>query len=120
MNKKTRKALKTDKVIDITITGKKSGKPHRIEIWFHNIDDRIYITGSPGTRDWYANIFVNPELIFHLKESAEVDLSAKAIPITKKQDRQTFFSKLVKINTYFGTDVVPLVAGSPLIEVIFI
>ncbi|MEZ4616433.1 MAG: hypothetical protein R2867_13150 [Caldilineaceae bacterium] len=41
-------ALITDQVIDITTIGRKSGEPRRIEIWFHNLDGRLYITGTPG------------------------------------------------------------------------
>ena len=41
-------ALVTDQVIDITTTGRRSGQPRRIEIWFHNLDGRLYITGTPG------------------------------------------------------------------------
>lgn len=40
-------ALITDQVIDITTIGRKSGQPRRIEIWFHNLDGRLYITGTP-------------------------------------------------------------------------
>ena len=41
-------ALDTDRVIDITTIGRKTGEPRRIEIWFHRIDGRYYITGTPG------------------------------------------------------------------------
>lgn len=57
---KIRRALQTDDTIDITTVGRKSGEPRRIEIWFRQVDGRIYITGTPGTRDWYANLLHNP------------------------------------------------------------
>ena len=41
-------ALREDRVIDITTTGRKSGQPRRIEIWFHNLDGALYLTGLPG------------------------------------------------------------------------
>ena len=41
-------ALETERTIDITTRGRQSGEPHRIEIWFHNLDGRLYITGLPG------------------------------------------------------------------------
>ena len=40
-------ALTTGQVIDITTIGRKSGQLRRIEIWFHNLDGRLYITGTP-------------------------------------------------------------------------
>ena len=48
-----------DVVIDITTIGRRSGAPRRIEIWFHNIDGRIIITGKPGPRNWLANLIAN-------------------------------------------------------------
>ena len=41
-------ALANDLVIDITTIGRSSGEAKRSEIWFHNVDDRYYITGRPG------------------------------------------------------------------------
>src|SRR3712207_9019649 len=52
--------FRSDRVIDITTTGRKSGQPRRIETWFHHLDGQIYLTGTPGPRDWYANLVANP------------------------------------------------------------
>lgn len=70
MNEKIAQALAQDRVIDITTTGRKTGQPRRIEIWFHRWNGRYYITGLPGKRSWYANLLVYPEFTFHLKGSA--------------------------------------------------
>ncbi|NNF69098.1 MAG: nitroreductase family deazaflavin-dependent oxidoreductase, partial [Acidimicrobiia bacterium] len=67
-------ALRTDLTIDITTVGRVSGEPRRTEIWFRNLDDQVYITGTPGPRDWYANLVANPSFTFHLKESVTADL----------------------------------------------
>ena len=74
-------ALKTDRVIDITTTGRKTGAARRIEIWFHRVDDRYYITGTPGARSWYANLVATPDFTFHLKGSTKADLAAVATPV---------------------------------------
>ena len=71
-------ALRADLTIDITTTGCRSGQPRRIEIWFLHIDGRIFITGTPGRRDWYANLKADNRLTFHLKESVQADLAATA------------------------------------------
>src|SRR4051812_46118429 len=84
---KGKQALANDRVIDITTIGSRSGQPRRKEMWFHNIDGRIYITGTPGKRDWYANMVANPSFTFHLKESATADLAARARPITDPDER---------------------------------
>ena len=50
MNPQIAEALVHDRTIDITTTGRKSGTARRIEIWFHNLDGKLYITGAPGRR----------------------------------------------------------------------
>ncbi len=85
-------ALESDMTIDITTTGRRSGEPRRIEIWFLNIDGEIYITGTPGPRDWFANLQANPELTFHLKESLNVDLDAIAVTVADRDERRRVFA----------------------------
>jgi len=96
MDPEIERALKTDGLIDITTTGKKTGKHHRIEIAFHNFDGVLYITGLPGARDWYANLVANPQFTFHLKQSTRADLPARAIPITDVAERRRVLSKVVE------------------------
>lgn len=120
MNQEIQNALETDRTIDITTIGRTSGEPRRIEIWFHNINSRLYITGTPGTRDWYANMLENPEFTFHLKESAQADLSARARPITEKAERREVLSAIIAGlgDTGGNRDLEKWVSDSPLVEVI--
>lgn len=74
ISEQAQRALARDRTIDMTTVGRRSGRPRRLEIWFHNLDGRIYISGLPGRRDWYANVLARPEFTFHLKESAQVDI----------------------------------------------
>ena len=78
MDAKIERALKTDGLIDITTVGRKSGKPSSKEIAFHNFDGVLYITGTPGSRDWYANLVANPQFTFHLKQSAQARLPGQS------------------------------------------
>ena len=117
MDQKIKHALETEKVIDITTTGRKTGKPRRIEIWFHHIDGKIYITGSPGRqRDWYQNMVANPQFTFHLKQSVTVDLDAISHPITDENSRRQWFTKFLEDS---DRDVEAWVRESPLVEVTF-
>ena len=122
MNTEMKRALENDRLIDITTTGRKSGKAHRIEIGFHNLAGRIYITGMPGRpRDWYANMLAKPEITFHLKESVQADLAAEVSPVTDTAERHRILSQIVP---KFGDipnvpDIDAFVAGSPLVEVAF-
>jgi deazaflavin-dependent oxidoreductase (nitroreductase family) len=109
-------ALKTDNLIDMTTSGSKSGKPHRIEIAFHNFDGKLYITGTPGRRDWYANLLANPHFTFHLKQSTQADIPATATPITDEATRRQVLSKVVaKWNRQDQLDA--FMHSSPLVEV---
>lgn len=115
-------ALARDRVIDITTIGRKSGEPRRIEIWFHRLEGRYYITGTPGrARDWYANLVAHPEFTFHLKESATADLPATARAITDPAERQQVLAELLAPLTEFtsrpGSEPEAWVASSPLVEV---
>lgn len=118
MNEQIRQALEKDRVIDITTTGRTSGRPSRVEMWFHNLDGEIYISGSPGTRDWYANMLVNPDFTFHLKGSVTADLPARATPITDPDARQSIMARILSgINS--SGDLEAWVARSPLVAVSF-
>lgn len=90
-------ALTTDQGIDITTIGRKSGQPRRIAIWFHNLAGRLYITGTPGRpRDWLANLLAHPDFTFHLKESTQADLPARAVPITAEAERRAVLTAILQ------------------------
>ena len=116
MDKRIKQGLDQDLIIDITTIGRKSGARRRIEIWFFNIDGRIFITGTPGTRGWYANVIANPEITFHLKQSIEADITASCRPITDiKERRLTLLSIFDKLDG--KRDINEWALNSPLIEV---
>jgi deazaflavin-dependent oxidoreductase (nitroreductase family) len=118
MEEAIRTALEQDLVIDITTTGRKTGQPRRKEIWFHNVDGQLYITGSPGRRDWYANLLANPEFTFHLKRSARADLPARATPVRDTAQRRDIFQKIQqRLQRRVGIDVEEWVERSPLVQV---
>lgn len=117
---KIAQALANDLVIDITTAGRASGEPRRLEIWYHVVDGRYYITGRPGPRSWYANILANPAITFHLKESAQADLPATAHPVTDPAEKRRVFLSAPKLAEYINNqNVEEWVANSPLIEITF-
>jgi deazaflavin-dependent oxidoreductase (nitroreductase family) len=119
MDERIRRALSRGHLIDITTTGRTSGKPRRIEIVFHNIDGRIYISGlpSPRKRAWLANVERNPDMTLHLKGPVKADLAATARPITDEAERREILEHVAR--NWRRTDVERMVAQSPLIEVTF-
>jgi deazaflavin-dependent oxidoreductase (nitroreductase family) len=124
MNNEAVKALGSDRIIDITTTGRQSGQPRRIEIWFHRLDGKYYITGTPGRpRSWYANLVAHPSFTFHLKQSATADLPATARPVTDPAEREKvlagILASLSDVPSVAEQALADWVAGSPLVEVIF-
>jgi hypothetical protein len=116
MDARIRQALVTDRTIDITTTGRTTGRPHRIEIWFHNLDGRLYLTGTPGTRGWYANLQAHPAFTFHLKGTVRADLRARATPILDPARRRTILSRLLD-RLGHAEELDAWVRESPLVEV---
>ena len=118
MNEPVIQALENERTIDITTQGKRSGEPSRIEIWFHNVDGRVYITGTPGRRDWYANLVAHPRFTFHLKDSIVVDLDAIAVPITDQEERRRILSEVTP-RVGASNDLETWLEGAPLVAVDF-
>ena len=112
-------ALERGHTIDITTTGRRSGMPRRIEIVFHNIDGRIYISGMPRPekRDWLLNLEADPRFIFHLKGRTAADLPATARVIDDEAERRRIVPHVAR--TWRRNDIDEMVRYSPLIEVTF-
>jgi deazaflavin-dependent oxidoreductase (nitroreductase family) len=114
-------ALAVDMIIDITTTGRHSGEPRRIEIWFLNIDGAIYITGTPGPRDWYANLLADQSLLFHLKETTTADLSAQAMIVTDPDERaRVFAASSASWYLHQGDSLDSLLDDAPMVRVQFV
>ena len=111
-------ALDSDRTIDITTTGRVTGAPRRLEMWFHNVDGRIFITGAPGSRDWYANLLAIPDFTFHLKESVQADLPAQARVLTEPSEKRVVLEVLLERLGY-ADRIETWLADSPLVEVTF-
>src|SRR3954454_6683596 len=119
VDERIKRALENDRTVDITTTGRNSGEPRRIEIWRYRYDGRTFLSGSPGTRDWYANLLVNPEFTFHLKGSAQADLPAVARPITDEAERREVIAGILEDLGRGSGNFEEWVASSPLAEVEF-
>jgi len=91
--------------IDIITTGRQTGEPRRIEIAFHNIDGRLFISGMPGfKRSYIANLTANPKFTFHLKGA-----------VTDPAERREVLPHIAR--AWKRDDVDVMVETSPLLEV---
>jgi deazaflavin-dependent oxidoreductase (nitroreductase family) len=115
-------------VVDITTTGRRSGRPRRIEIVFHNIGGRIYISGTPPPRrrNWLANLDARPELTLHLEDLVRLDLPAYARIVEDEPERRRIVAPIARSWRRNDSglwadeprpDVETMVRLSPLIEV---
>ncbi len=117
MDSRTARALSHGQTIDITTTGRLTGAPRRIEIVFHNLDGRLYISGIPNPnrqRAWLRNLEADAHLTVHLKGPVVADLPATARVITDPTERRPIIERIARI---WRRDPEPMLAHSPLIEV---
>ena len=112
-----RNELADDPTVDITTTGRSSGQPRRIEIWMLDVDGRFFITGTPGPRDWLANLRADPRLVVHLKRRAGIDLEATATEVTDPATRRQVLEHLTATWYRTQTSLDELEASAPMVEV---
>ncbi len=117
MNETTRGSLSRSQLVDITTTGRRTGRPRRIEIVLHNFDGQLIISGrpSPRPRAWIRNLEADPRLIVHVKDGVRADVPAVARVITDPAERREVLAKVAR--AWRRDDVDEMVAHSPLIEV---
>jgi deazaflavin-dependent oxidoreductase (nitroreductase family) len=116
VDKNTRTALYHSQVIDLTTTGRRTGRPRRIEIFLHEDDGQLFISGMPRadrTRDWIHNIAADPNVVVHLKQSMSADIPMTARVITDLAERRPFIEAAAK--RWGRTDVEEMLRHSPLI-----
>ena len=88
MEPAVKEAMDRGGIADITTTGRKSGLPRRIEIYFHQFDGEYFLTGRPGRkRDWQANIEATPEFTLHLKGIVSEDVQVVGEPEPNPDER---------------------------------
>jgi deazaflavin-dependent oxidoreductase (nitroreductase family) len=115
-----------ERTIDITTLGARSGTPRRIEVWFHRVEGRWYLTGMPRPRSWYANLRANPRFIVHLKHGVRADLPATAAPVDEATRRRVITAVLdlqtrpdIAARVSRRQDLDDWLARSPLVEIVF-
>jgi deazaflavin-dependent oxidoreductase (nitroreductase family) len=87
----------SERIIDITTVGRRTGQPRRIEIFFYRAAGRTYLCSGAGgaATGWHANLRANPDFTFHLKNGLRADLPARATPVTDPAERQAVLAEIV-------------------------
>lgn len=112
----TERRLSAIRTIELTTYGRRTGRPNRVEIWWFRFDDRFVITGTPGPRDWLANVRANPAVVVHAGGS---DHPGHAIEITDEGWKRRFFEQTQNEVHWYREQagLSRLVADSPMIEI---
>lgn len=116
MDDDIRSALHRSQTIDLTTTGRRTGRLRRIEIFMHDEDGLLFISGMPRadrTRDWIYNIRAEPRVVVHLKHRIVADLPATAREITDPDERRPLIEAAAR--RWRRTDVETMFQHSPLI-----
>ena len=83
----------------LTTTGRRTGEPHRIEIWFALVDGVAYLLSGGGDRsDWVRNLMIAPEVVLEIGDEtratrarvvmdAEEDALARRVVLAKYRPR---------------------------------
>ena len=103
-------------MIDLTTTGRRTGRPRKIEIFLHDHDGLLFISGMPRadrTRDWIRNITADPHVVVHLKQSMSADIPATARVVTDLAERRPLIEAAAQ--RWGRTDVEEMLRHSPLI-----
>jgi deazaflavin-dependent oxidoreductase (nitroreductase family) len=110
--------LASVRTIDLITTGRLSGRPARVEIWWFRFDDRFVITGTPGPRDWLANIRTDPTIVIHADGA---DYPAKAVEVDDPEVRRRFFDQTRGEVRWYRSQAQldRLVAEAPMVEIRF-
>ncbi len=102
------------RTIDITTIGRQTGQAARIEIWWFRVDDRFIITGTPGRRDWFANVVADPRIVVHVSFG---DFPGTAVPVTDRERRQRVITD-PELSWYQSkAELEALIETAPMIEI---
>lgn len=108
--------LSRTRTIDLTTIGRRSGEARTVEIWWFHVDGRFIVTGTPGRRDWLANV----------RENSTVVISAhgRSFSASTEEVEDAAFKRRVFMDPQIGwyqtqAELDDLVATAPMIEVMF-
>lgn len=57
----------------LTTSGRHTGRPHQVEIWFARHEDVVYLLAGDGDRsDWVRNLMVSPAVTLEIGERSRL------------------------------------------------
>ncbi|REF37861.1 nitroreductase/quinone reductase family protein [Thermasporomyces composti] len=75
-----KEALRTTDEIDLTVTGRRTGRQITLPVWFDQEDDKLYLVPVKGTEShWYKNVRKTPTVRLRADDAT---LTTRATPLT--------------------------------------
>ena len=108
--------LARHRTIDLTTIGRHSGLPRTVEIWWFRVEGRFVITGTPGRRDWLANVLADPRVVIRAGQN---EVGATVAPVVDASFRRRVFTD--PMTSWYETqaELDRLVELAPMVEVVF-
>jgi deazaflavin-dependent oxidoreductase (nitroreductase family) len=86
-------ALDAEPYCHLTTTGRRTGRPHEIEIWFAAVGDALYLISGGGDRsDWVKNLQAEPAA--RVRVGDEVLQAVGRVPVHPGEERTTAVERL--------------------------
>lgn len=109
-----RRHLAEIRTIDLTTFGRTSGLPRTVEIWWFHVDGRFIITGTPGRRDWLANVRSRPDVVIGV---SGFEVEAIATEVDDPEFRRRVFTHSETRWYSSQAELDHLVRTAPMIEI---
>ena len=99
-------ALNRERYLDLTVQGRKTGKPHTVRIWFIVKEGKIYVSSGRGSdSQWIKNLRQTPKAVCRIGSSS-IEGTAKWISGRSVAEEvfSLFFRKyfMARIFQWFG------------------
>jgi deazaflavin-dependent oxidoreductase (nitroreductase family) len=89
----------------LTTTGRFTGSPHRIEIWFVRVGDAIYfLAGDRDRSDWVRNLMVSPTVVLEIGDRKRTT-KARVVDAGSEEDAIARRAMLEKYQRGSGEDL---------------
>jgi len=83
--------LSRSREINITVTGRKSGRTISIPVWFVSEDNKLYLLPVTGSdTQWYKNVLKNPSIQI---EAGDAKAERKVAPVTDPKQVSSIVEK---------------------------
>lgn len=111
----TIRSLAATRTIDLTTIGRRSGEHRTVEIWWFHVDDRFIVTGTPGRRDWLANVRTDNSVLI---TTSFGEFTGNAVEVGDKDFRRRVFTD--PMTSWYKTqeELEQLVVTAPMVEIV--